>query len=249
MRFYQQLKSGELKILRTAQSPAQARELVASGKVVYPSITTVLSIAPKDEGFERWCNSALVELARACPEKTVEELIDDRWGFAPHPDGYTVRSRDFGTMAHAQMEEANRLLMEGADYRNDTWDRWVKPWLAYCWCENIKPTFVEHKVRSPKYHVAGTLDLVSSTPKGCVLFDYKFRSNGTARDKDGMQLALSADIIREDLGLDEMPAIRSVIINPDTADMKIHAWTPKKQAKMLRKAAAICEFFRIWYDL
>ncbi len=248
MRFYEQAKDGTLKVLKTVTTPSAARKRIQEGRNIYPSLTTVLGIAPKDEHFQRWCDERLVELARKFPNKSVDELVDDRWGFAQHPDGHTVRSREFGTELHAQLEEANRHLKEGSDYRNETWDKWVQPWLAYCEKEGVEPVEMEYRVCDEGHNVAGMLDLVAKCNGTFFLFDYKCRFSG-ANDKDCQQLALSADIIEGQWGLGHTPKIRTVLINPETAELKIHRWTAKKQLDELYRAIASCEYFNRYHKL
>ena len=246
-RFYSIQDNGRIRLLKTVTTPAQAKKRIKKGRIVVPSVTTALGIAPNDQ-LARWREAKCIELARIHPNKDPSAISDMAWGVANHPDGYSIPSRDFGTLLHGQLEEANNQLAHGADYRNDTWDKWVQPWLRYCDENRIQPLFTEKLVGCKSTGAAGTIDLIAERDGETEIFDFKCRGGGgdiknRKYDKDAQQLALYAEMLFLPMVTDFISRINTVIIDPATADLYVHRWTKKKQEREFRRALATVDYY------
>jgi len=247
--FYKPDGKGGAKLLKTVESPSDARK---HGKA-YASVTTKIGIAP-NSFINIWREQQIIQLARANPFDSAEEISKLAWGTRTHPNGNTVASSDFGTELHAELEEAANLYAKGEAYQNPLWLSYVQPWLSYLMTNDITIVECEKVVACDQRRVAGSIDVLAKNKGRYELYDFKSRQ-GKGKlstkhyDKDAMQLAVEAEIIQEQYNLPYTPAIYSVLICTDTAEHYVKQWTPEAQAKALLKFEIVNEFYNKWYQL
>jgi len=244
--YYSKTKDGRITLSKSVTSPATARK---SKTKVYASVTTKLAYAP-NAFMSQWKDKEIVRLAREHPDLSLEELQDLRWGTRTMPDGSTVSSSEFGSAVHEQLELATLALIDGADYHNLEWLCYYRPFMSWLSAEQVTPTHAEFKVCSERYNTAGTLDGVGIKDGKVILWDFKTRAGNNLKtktyEKDAMQLAVEADIIKSDLGLDYMPRIYTIIVDAETGAVHPKLWTEKMQEKALNKFDTLSTFFDNW---
>jgi hypothetical protein len=153
-------------------------------------------------------------------------------------DGKEVSSSQFGTSVHLALEEALNRHTTGV-YKPDSspYAKYVNPFMGWFSDEGIEVIATEQMVGDEVRLVAGTIDLVAKTALGdIVLLDFKTRDckgkspREKTYEKDLMQLAVEADIVKNIHGLKYTPRIASVVIDISTGDTAIKWWTLKAQA-------------------
>jgi hypothetical protein len=240
--YYSKTKDGRITLSKSVTSPATARK---SKTKVYASVTTKLAYMPSPF-MDGWKDREIVRLARENPDLSLEELQDLRWGTRTMPDGSTVSSSEFGTLVHEQLENATLSLIDGADYHNLEWLCYYRPFLSWLSAEQITPTHAEFKVCSDRYNTAGTLDGVGIKDGKVILWDFKCRAGENLKTKaylkDCCQLAVEADIVRSDWGLDYMPRIHTIIVDADSGAVHDKAWTVAAAEKALAKFDCLSRF-------
>jgi hypothetical protein len=250
--FYKPDGKGGAKLLKSVETPAEARK---HGNA-YASVTTKIGIAP-NSFINIWRENQIIQLARANPFDSAEEISKLAWGTRTHPNGNTVPSSDFGTELHAELELAANLYAKGEPYTGTLWLPFVQPWLTYLMTNDIEIVECEKMVSCDQRRVAGSIDVLAINHKNndrYELYDFKSRQgNGKLStkhyDKDAMQLAVEADIIQETLDLHYAPDTYSVLICTDTAEHYVKQWTKEAQTKALLKFDIVNDFYNQWYQL
>lgn len=245
--YYTKTEAGRITLSKSVNTVAKARK---SKTRVYASVTTKLAYAP-NAFMSHWKDKEIVRLAREHPELNLEQLQDLRWGTRTMPDGVTVvSSSEFGSAVHEQLEKATLALIDGADYHNLEWLCYYRPFLSWLSAESITPTHAEFKVCSERYNTAGTLDGVGLKDGKVILWDFKTRAGDNLKtkcyEKDAMQLAVEADIIKSDWELDYMPRIYTIIVDAESGEIYPKLWTEKAQEKALNKFDILSTFFDAW---
>lgn len=260
MRFYHIAptnKGRAIKFVKSIKSPAQARDYNRRGWVV-ASVTTILQLVPNDFLAER----ALKQIYWACrkhPNISFDEAKKHIYGFRKLPDGRTVTSSAFGTAGHKELEKAlERYLETGEAKWPERWDPWIGPVINWI-LENYEPIHMEYKVADPiKYKTCGTVDLVVQNRKTerTELLDFKFRYGGDDikqkfyPGKDAPQLAVEADMIKDQWGLEYVPRTTNIAIDTEpTGNFHPKQWTYKAQAKALSDFEATSKFYNYMYPL
>jgi hypothetical protein len=244
-RFYS-LEKGEINLLKADTLP-QARKLGA--ETILPSVTTKLSYAP-DFGIRQWREKELIKLGREHPEMDYADIDQLAWGMREAPDGSMVSSSDFGLKVHAAIEGA----CQGVECPPE-WSKWVSPFMQWLKVENVEVLHCEHMVACEARKLAGTIDGIGRKDNEVILWDFKTRAvNGgdikeKAYPKDAMQLAVEAQIIREQWGLSALPRIYTVIVSAEDGTTFCKLWTEKAQAKAYGQFMAVNQFYNDWENL
>lgn len=245
--FYKKTSEG-VRLLKTVDTPAKARK--SPGALA--SVTTILSYMP-NQFMKTWREGKIAELAREHWDVDVSKLGDLAWGQCTMPDGSTVSSSEFGTAVHAQLEAATQALMDGADYRNEEWMGYYRPFLRWLAKEDITPTHAELMLACEERRIAGTLDGIGTKAGRVILWDFKCRSGDNVatktRPKDTMQLAIEAQMIKEQYTLAYIPRIYTIVIDAETGECHPKLWTEKAQAKAYEKFEILRTFVQAWEKL
>ena len=225
--------SGEPSLLKTVNTPAQARK----NEFYYPSVTGVLGLLP-NPFMAKWRGRKMVELKGIHPEATAEELEKLAWGTRTCPEsGDTIGSADFGTKAHATIED---YFTTGSSPRRPYWP--VVAETVNFLLENFTFHYAEKVLCCHDLKIAGTVDYIGKDKNDkWMLADFKFRevkrgAKAVPYDKDRAQLAVEAAMLKHDLSLDYDPSIYSIIVDVDTGTPHVTKHSEKMRRKGLRRA-------------
>jgi len=226
------------------KTPAQARK--AEG-IRYASITTKLQYLKSD--MDHWKDSTIVKLARKHPTMPLADLQALRWGVRRTPDGGCMPSSDFGTRVHKLLEDYWKC---GADINLDGWGKYIEPFYEWVDFEEIEITEMEKVVWSDRYRTAGTIDGIGLDCGKVILWDYKTRGGSSELSsrhylKDCAQLAIAADIFKDQYNLDYLPRIYTIIIDVVTGETYPKLWTEKAQAKGYSTFVNVSNFYDAQY--
>jgi len=188
------------------------------------SITAVTGELKSDFIDHIWLPKKIMELSRKNPEWELAQITEAAWGYREHPEtGDTITSSLFGTEAHNCMEQMLKHLQEGSDY-HDPYLPLCRPFIEHIQEECIDPVFMELMVIDDERRVGGTIDFVAVKDGKYQVYDFKFRGNNNAYDKDMLQLAFASDVVRKQLKLKYYPEIFSVVIDYTSGNIKVREW-------------------------
>ena len=224
MHFYKKSSTGKVSLVNSVNSIPKAKKHGG----VSPSVTGILSIMPKGlSGFDMniWRENKLIEFTKKYPAKLKERL----WGYRTDEDGTEVTSSEFGTKAHAGLEEALTQYQDGSDYCGP-YKKYAARFIEHISSTSSAPVHMEFSVLDDDLNVAGMLDLICMNGKGKYeLYDFKFRNDkNKSYDTDCCQLAIEANIISKHWELDYIPDVFSVVFDCESADMKGKQWSESK---------------------
>lgn len=208
---------------------AQARKVGC-----YASVTTKIGVL-KDPFIDGWRMKGLILTAEKNPRMSDEKDGDwiDRidamlWGQPTRWDGVQFQSSEFGLAVHAELEEWNK----NPQYQIDpAWEPYTRGWREWYGNYVERTIEAEYMAVSHELRTVGTIDFLGVKKDGSVaLCDYKARecaAKGVGKFyfKDCMQLAIEADIIRKERGLDYMPECWSMCICANTGTLYAKKWT------------------------
>lgn len=246
MSHYYSTKEGSIELLENVKTASQAKK---HGSALI-SVTTVLSFLPAGYLENVWKPTKIMELARKYESAGMETLKDLLWGMRRCPaTSDMIKSSDYGTNAHARMEELidsqmeDGLLPTGHPYDGvclDTFDYIIK--------NKFTPLHTEIKIACLERGIAGTIDLVAldSDEKVCLL-DYKFRDCADGKikayDKDCSQLAIEALIWQEQNDLDYIPDCYTVCVDVNTGTPHVKKWTSRMVIKGIKRFESAREMY------
>lgn len=247
--FYLKTKDG-WELSKSIDTLAKAKKW---SKPYCASVTTKIALAPKAPQFYEWRDAEIVRLAREFPSLSASEVSKRTWGMRTCPEtGEEISSSEFGTQGHKALEEFNINGITGGPYNLTLklWSQWLRK-------EDVSIVEAEALIGCERRRVAGTIDFIGRMYGRIILCDYKFRE---ARDlehlktkayynKDDMQLAIEARMIREQWKLDYTPRIYSILMNANEPMMYAKLWTMKAQAEAERKFEILNTFYNEWYGL
>lgn len=228
MHFYKKSSTGKVSLVNSVDSIAKAKKHGG----VSPSVTGILSIMPKGLlGFDMniWRENKLIEFTKFYPDDSPAKLKERLWGYRIDEDGTKVTSSEFGTRAHAGLEEALKMYQDGADYHGP-YKQYASKFIEHISTEGSTPVHMELSVLDDDLNVAGMLDLVCMSAKGKYeLYDFKFRNDkNKSYDTDCCQLAIEAKIVAKQWELDYIPNVFSVVFDCESAEMKVKHWPASK---------------------
>jgi len=228
MHFYKKSSTGRVSLVNSVDSIAKAKKHGG----VSPSVTGILSIMPKGlSGFDMniWRENKLIEFTKKYPDDPPEKLKERLWGYRTDEDGTEITSSEFGTKAHAGLEEALKQYQDGADYHGP-YKQYASRFIEHISTEGSAPVHMELSVLDDDLNVAGMLDLVCMSAKGKYeLYDFKFRNDkNKSYDTDCCQLAIEAKIVAKQWELDYIPDVFSVVFDCESAEMKVKHWAASK---------------------
>ena len=235
MSHFYALEDNNVRFLPDVHTPAQARKTPG---IVCSSVTTKLAIAP-NPFLDNWGKEQLVKYARQYPDKHYAVIKNMMYGFRIDVDGTRVTSAQFGTSVHKALEDALNVSTRG-EYTPDEspYSLFVNPFMQWFADEDMQILATEQMVGDEKRLVAGTIDVVARNCAGqVVLLDFKTRDckgknpGEKTYEKDLLQLAVEADIVKNIHGLSYTPRIASVVIDASTGNTAVKWWTVKAQAK------------------
>jgi len=202
----------------------------------YASVTTKIGVL-KNSFLDQWRMKNLVLTASSTPRLPKEEDEDyvNRidailWGQPTRWDGVKLQSSDFGLAVHSELEQWNQNSGYEVAPEWELYTRGWKQWFADHVSRTIAAEYmaVDHDLRT-----VGTVDFIGmKKDETAFLADYKTRqcapkNVGKFYFKDCMQLAIEADIIRRERGLDYMPECWSMCICADSGNLYAKKWTEK----------------------
>ena len=223
------------KFLKSATTIGKAKKI--EGAV--PSVTTVLKMMPPvsvrtPEGFEPYGDYRMWLGGR--DGLNYQQTKEAMFGYRKCPEtGQMITSSDFGTLAHACMED----WANGKDSRDNPYhdvtagarDAVVNLLDAGSdrFCETIVGV-----TKAEWGGSAGSVDLLGIQDGKYVLIDYKFRQckgRGKFYEKDLSQLSIEARWTAWMMHLDYLPKIYSICIDCDTGKAYVRKWKPEDQVK------------------
>jgi len=225
--YYTKNKDGGITLLKEVTTPSQARK---HGSALV-SVTTLLGYLPNDYINNIWKPKKYVELGREHPDLDASEITALMWGVRTCPEtGEEISSSDFGTRAHARLEDHMNGIIQGEDIlRNHPYDPIVAQTVRWLSDNGFTPVQAEKMVACEKRGTAGTIDLIALKEEKLCLLDYKFRDcpsgEGKFYDKDVAQLAVEANIVAEQYRLDYIPGCLSICIDTNTGVPHVKQWT------------------------
>lgn len=179
----------------------------------------------------------MVELSKLHPDATADELEKLAWGTRTCPEtGGTIGSADFGTRAHAAIEEYFIDGQHPCSYGPVTAET-ISHLLDNFTFHHAEKVLCCHDLR-----IAGTVDYIGTDKDGkWMLADFKFRdvkegTKATPYDKDRAQLAVEGEMWKNDLGLDYDPDIYSIIVDCNTGTPHVTKHSEKMRRKGLQLA-------------
>ena len=219
-------------------------------------MTTILEVLP-NEFLKNYGLKQVYNHARQHPTDSFEEAKKSIFGFRTLPDGRKTTSGFFGTAVHKELEKAfDRYLETGEAKWPARWDTWVGP-VVNGLLEKYEPIKTEFQIADPfKYKTCGTIDFVArnlETDK-YELLDFKCRdgagSSGEGHistksyDKDAPQIAVEAQMLREQWDLTYTPRISNILIDANpTGEWHQKQHTIPAQTKALAKFDACQKFY------
>jgi len=223
------------KLLKTITTPAQARK----NAFYYPSVTGVLGLLP-NTFMARWRGRKLAELRAANPDHDIDELEEMAWGMRTCPEtGGTITSSEFGTKAHATIEDYFTTDAIGSLAKHPYWPA-VSETVSYLpdnfTFHHAEKILVDHDLR-----IAGTVDYIGTDKDDkWMLGDFKFRDvkNEKANffPKDLAQLAIEGEMWKETMNLDYSPDIYSIVVDCNTGKCYPKKWSEKMRRKGIKRA-------------
>lgn len=222
---------------------AQARK-----RGCYASVTTKIGVL-SNPFIDRWKKKELIKQASLNPRLDNEELdeyvtrIDNiTWGQPVRWDGQKFQSNEFGLAVHAELENWNR----NASYKiAPEWEMYCVGFQSWARANLSEMVAAEYMAVDHDLRTVGTVDLIARKSDGTVcLADFKCRecgSKGVGKfyDKDCMQLAIEASIVRREMNLEYIPECWSMCICANTGTLYPKKWTDKAVAKADRKFRAL----------
>ena len=243
--YYKSQKNGKVRLLKDVTTPAQARK---HGSALV-SVTTLLGYLPSDYINNVWKPQQYVKHARET-DLDVEQIRARMWGERTCPEtGNVISSSDFGTNAHARLEEHMNAIIEGHDLlRDDPYDPIVSQTVRFLELNGFTPIAAERMMACEERGTAGTIDLVAEKDGKICLMDYKFRScpDGKGKfypEKDCSQLAVEAQMVMEQDGLDYFPDCYSICVDTETGTPHVKQWTGAAVKKGLQRFLSVLTFY------
>lgn len=253
--FYQIINEGgkdECNLLQDVTTVPQWRKwLKENDGTAYASITTKLDVAPN--GFlDSWRIKEAIRITKENPSLPEEEVLSQIWGMRECPaTGEPITSSDFGTQGHKHLEISVQCRIAGAEWEDEFWEPYVVPFHRWMWEQSVEPVSAEQAVYCHRRKVAGTVDLFAVQNKRIQVYDYKFRdgrkNKKNVREKDVMQMAVQASIVKDKLGLPYMPEAHTVLICPFEATMRVVKWEKEKQEAALERFEVLSRFWDEWF--
>ena len=225
--YYEIRRNGEVRFLPAVDTPSKARK---HGSALV-SVTTLLGHLPNPYINDTWKPREYVRLARLHPELTAPEITSLMWGLRTCPEtGKQISSSDFGTAAHARLEDHTIAWQEGGSIeRNSPYDGIVAPTMRYLETEGFTPVASERMVACNELKTAGSIDLIAKKGGKLWLLDYKFRNctkdEGKFYPKDCAQLAIEAKMVMQNDDLDYLPKCISLCVDSTTGKVYDKTWT------------------------
>jgi hypothetical protein len=202
-----------------------------------------------------WKPKKIVQLARIFLSYTVEKILDLMYGVCSHPlTGETIPISEFGTAVHERIEEHVNAWLEGAELERDhPYDPWAYSAIQWMQKNNIEPISSELSVACHTSQTAGTIDLVAKKDGKVILADYKNRRLGAklkakAYEKDCCQLAIGAQVVKEQVGLDYDPETFTLCIDVETGKLVQKKWQHSTQMWGLRNFYACANLFHTYHN-
>ena len=244
--YYKRNKNGTVKLLKEVTTPAKARK---HGSALV-SVTTLLSYLPNKFLDEVKKPEKYAENAREFKHLPIVALHQKWWGERECPEtGDLIPSSDFGTNAHARLEEHMNAQIEGYDLvRDQPYDCVISPTISFLALNGFKPISAERMLACEERGTAGTIDLIAEKDGRIVLMDYKFRSckDGKGKfypEKDCSQLAVEAKMVMEQDKLDYMPECYSICVDTETGTPHVKQWTHAAVKKGLQRFLSVLTFY------
>jgi len=245
---YYTKKNGAVKLLADVTTPSQARKHGSA----YPSVTTLLGYLPNEYINSVWKPKMFVQYAREFPDLEVDEIKAKMWGERTCPETLdTISSSEFGTKAHARLEDHMNAQIDGFDLvRDHPYDGIISPTLSFLALNGFTPVSAERMIACDELKTAGMLDLIAEHEGRLVLMDYKFRDcadgKGKTYDKDCAQLAIEAKMVMEQDELDYMPECYTICIDSTAGTPYVKKWTHAAVKKGIQTFIAARN---LYYDL
>lgn len=230
---YRRLKSGEVRRIKSVDTFSKLRK---HPDAVH-SVTAVTSSIPSFFMDEIWKPEAIARIARENPDYDRHKIKETMWGYREGPDG-EVTSSEFGTNAHASMENHLIHLREGSDYKD-----WYSPlcsrFIKWFTDNDLEVVETEKQLIENTCGVGMTVDLIARTDqKRIVILDFKFRRcrgrvSSCTYPKDLIQLAQNSVATMHELNLKYLPKVASVVVDSDDGMTHVKWWSQRKQLEAI----------------
>lgn len=209
---------------------AQARK-----RGCYASVTTKRDVL-SNSYLDKWRLKRLILESEQNPrlpneddDNWIKRIDNILWGQPTRWDGVKFQSWEFGTSVHAELENWN--LDHGYAIRPE-WEPYCRGWQEWSGQNIAKTIAAEYLAVCHKVRTVGMVDFIGEMLDGTLcLADYKTRQcdgEGKFYDKDLMQLAVEARIIKEGRGLDYWPRCFSVCIDSNGGSTFVKEWKTEK---------------------
>ena len=141
-------------------------------------------------GFDMniWRENKLIEFTKKYPDDPPGKLKERLWGYRTDEDGTEVTSSEFGTKAHAGLEEALKQYQDGADYLGP-YKQYANKFIEHISNVQTAPVHMELSVLDDDLNVAGMLDLICMNKSGST--SCTTSSSGTIRTRVTIRTAVS----------------------------------------------------------
>lgn len=228
-------------------TPAKAKKQ----RRVYPSVTTVLSIAKDDFIDTIYKPKMITMIAREKPALSWQDVERLTYGTREHPiSGDIISSSEFGTTVHKLIEsmiEYNSGWSED-EPESTAWDDYAMPFIQWVHDNDVKPIACERIIANNRVKIAGSVDFIGHDKDGKLfLADYKCRGNtgGKAKTypKDCQQLAIESYMLMKEHSLTYLPECRSVVIDCDTKKHYHKEWSQSEMEKGIKVSKKCSELY------